>query len=280
MSTLPTPTPTSSGPLADPTGFETVDEHDPDYFVRFLDARTAIPGERRVKQLILGELRLRDGLAVLDVGSGAGTDTCEVARSVTPSGSVVGLDRSARMVEEARRRASELGVAAEFIEGDAAELPFPDATFDRCRAERVLAFLEDPAPAVRELARVTRPDGLVVVSEIDLGTIFLTGPDDEVADALLEAFAAGLPNGRIGRQLHRAFVEAGLEDVRCLPLVVLNSVALLRIVFGGRLDQLVADGVVTAAEADAFWAEQERAERGGWLCTGVTCFTVVGRRSA
>ena len=33
-------------------------------------------------------------------------------------------------------------------------------------------------------------------------------------------------------------------------------------------------------EPDAFWAEQERAERGGWLCTGVTCFTVVGRRSA
>ncbi|HWN31537.1 MAG TPA: methyltransferase domain-containing protein [Pseudonocardia sp.] len=281
----PTPTPTGAGPgpgapLADPTGFETVDVHGPDYFVRFLDARTTIPDETRVKRLISGELRLRDGLSVLDVGSGTGTDTCEIARSVTPTGSVVGLDRSARMVEEARRRASELGVAAEFIEGDAVALPFPDATFDRCRAERVLAFLADPAPAVRELVRVARPDGLVVVSEIDVGTIFLTGPDADVADALLEAMASGIPNGHIGRQLHRELVEAGLVDVRCLPQVVLNSVAFLRLVFGGRLDQLVAEDVVTAAEADAFWAEQDRGERAGWLCTGVTCFTVVGRKPA
>jgi ubiquinone/menaquinone biosynthesis C-methylase UbiE len=277
---MPSSPATGAAPLADPTGFETVDAHGPDYFVRFLDARTAIPDERRIKQLITSELRLRDGLSVLDVGSGTGSDTCEVARSVTPGGSVVGLDRSVRMVEEARRRASELGVAAEFIEGDAAALPFPDATFDRCRAERVLAFLPDPAPAVRELVRVTRPDGLVVVSEIDLGTAFLAGPDADVAAALLEAVAAGIPNGHIGRQLHRELVEAGLEDVRCLPLVVLNSVAFLRLVFGGRLDQLVADGVVTGAEAGDFWAEQERGEREGWLCTGVTCFTVVGHKPA
>lgn len=274
------PTPTPRVPLADPTGFETVDQHDPDYFVRFLDARTAIPGEVRVKQLIMSELRLRDGLAVLDVGSGTGTDTCEVARSVTPNGSVVGLDRSARMVEEARRRASELGLAAEFIEGDAAALPFPDATFDRCRAERVLAFLPDSAPAVAELVRVTRRDGLVVLSEIDTGTIFLTGPDAGVTDPLVEAVFAGIPNPRVGRHLQRQMVEAGLVDVRCLPLVVLNSVAFLRIVFGGRLDQLVADGAVTAAGAEEFWAEQVRGEREGWLCTGVTCFTVAGRKPA
>ncbi|HEX4248479.1 MAG TPA: methyltransferase domain-containing protein [Pseudonocardia sp.] len=274
------PSPSPGGPLADPTGFETVDEHDPEYFVRFLDARTTIPDEARVKQLIMGELRLRDGLAVLDVGAGTGADTCEIARSVTPNGSVVGLDRSARMVEEARRRASELGLAAEFIEGDAAALPFPDATFDRARAERVLAFLEDPAPAVRELVRVTRPGGVVVVSEIDTGTIFLTGPDADVADAVLDAVAAGIPNPHVGRQLHRQFAEAGLVDVRCLPRVVLNSVAFLRLVFGGRLDQLVADGVVAAADADAFWAEQSRGEREGWLCTGVTCFTAVGHKPA
>jgi ubiquinone/menaquinone biosynthesis C-methylase UbiE len=223
---------------------------------------------------------LHDGLAVLDVGSGTGADTCDIAASVTPGGSVVGLDRSARMVEESRRRASALGVPAEFIEGDAAALPFPDATFDRCRAERVLVFFDDPAPAVREMARVTRPDGLVVVSEIDTGTVFLNGPDSDVADTLLQALAAGLPNSRIGRQLHRLLSEAGLVDVRCVPQVVLNSVAFLRLLFGELLEQLVATGEVTSAGADAFWAEQERGENEGWLCTGVTCFTAVGRQPA
>ncbi|WP_051580590.1 methyltransferase domain-containing protein [Pseudonocardia acaciae] len=265
---------------ADPTGFGAVDDHDADYFVRFLDARTTIPGEIRVKRLITSELRLREGLSVLDVGSGTGADTCHLATVVGPDGSVVGLDRSARMVEESRRRAGALGVPAEFVDGDAASLPFPDATFDRCRAERVLAVIDDPVAAVAEMARVTRPGGLVVVSEIDSGTIFLDGPDSHVADSLVHALASGLPNPRIGRRLNRLLAEAGLADVHCVPQVVLNPVAFLRVVFAGQLEELVATGEVNRAGADAFWAEQERGEHEGWLCTGVTCFTAAGRKLA
>jgi ubiquinone/menaquinone biosynthesis C-methylase UbiE len=263
---------------ADPTGFSTVDDHDADYFVRFLDARTTIPGEIRVKQLITNELRLRDGLSLLDIGSGTGADACHLTKAVGPDGTVIGIDRSARMIEESRRRASALGLPAEFVEGDAAALPFPDVTFDRCRAERVLAVLDDPAAAVTEMARVTRPNGLVVVSEIDSGTIFLDGPDSHVADTLLHAVASGLPNPRIGRRLPRLLAEAGLADVHCVPQVVLNPVAFLRIVFASKLEQLVAAGEVSPSGADAFWAEQERGEHEGWLCTGVTCFTATGRK--
>lgn len=263
---------------ADPAHFDSVDAVDPDYYVRFLDSRYEVAGELQVKELITAALELDAGLSVLDVGSGTGRDACAIARVVTPQGSVVGVDVSTRMVEEARKRAAALGVAADFVEGDGAALTFPDATFDRSRAERVLMHVQDPERVVREMVRVTRPGGLVVVSEIDAGTIFLGASDSDVVHLLEAQLNTAFPNGRVGRHLHRMLAASGLVDVRCVPVVVLNTVAFVRMVIGNRLTGLVEAGATTAAAAEAFWAEQERAERDGWLCTGVTCFTAVGRK--
>jgi ubiquinone/menaquinone biosynthesis C-methylase UbiE len=63
---------------------------------------------------------------------------------------VVGVDRSPEMVAEALRRSAGSGLPIEFVEGDARALDFPDASFDRSRAERVLIHLRDPAVAVRD----------------------------------------------------------------------------------------------------------------------------------
>jgi len=69
---------------ADPSGFDTI-AGQPDYYIDFLDARTTIDDERRVKQVILGLLRPQDGLSVLDVGSGTGDDARELAALVARS---------------------------------------------------------------------------------------------------------------------------------------------------------------------------------------------------
>lgn len=264
---------------ADPTHFDAVDGNDADFFVEFLDARTTIPTEVLIKRHILAELQLSGGLSVLDVGSGTGADTCDAAAAVLPGGSVIGVDVSTHMVEEGRRRAAALGIPAEFVRGDVRDLAFPDATFDRCRAERVLAVVDgEPEAAIRELARVTKPGGLVVVSEIDAGTLFVNSTDSAVADRLADALATGLPNAHIGRHLHRHFLDAGLVDVRCVPLVALTSVAFLRLVLGELLRRLVDAGEVTSATEASFWAGMEEAAEAGWLCSGVTAFTVTGRK--
>ena len=84
--------------------FETISDR-PRYYVDFLDERTTIPGELAAKRIIAELLDLRAGLTVVDVGSGTGADTIEVARAVGPDGRVVGLDRSIEMIIEARTRA-------------------------------------------------------------------------------------------------------------------------------------------------------------------------------
>ncbi|HEY4019059.1 MAG TPA: methyltransferase domain-containing protein [Pseudonocardiaceae bacterium] len=260
-----------------PSGFETISE-DPTYYVDFLDERTTIPGELVAKQVITRLLDLRAGLAVLDVGSGTGGDTIEVAKAVGAEGRVVGVDRSAEMVAEARERAVAANVPVEFVTGDAQALDFADASFDRVRTERMLVHLADPVAAVRELVRVTKPGGLVVASDIDGGTAFFNSANTSLAEALALRLTHGLAQGWMGRRQQRYLVEAGLVDVRVAPNVIMNSVAFMRIVCGGLLAGMIAEGATSQDEVDAFWAELARGERDGWLCSGIVCFTVVGTR--
>jgi ubiquinone/menaquinone biosynthesis C-methylase UbiE len=260
----------------EPSGFETISGR-PEYYVDFLDERTTIPGELMAKQIITGLLDLRPGLDVLDVGSGTGADAIAVARAVAP-GRVVGVDRSAEMVAEARERAADAGASVEFLTGDARALDFPDDTFDRVRTERMLIHVADPEAAVRELVRVTKPGGQVVASDIDGGTVFFNSADTGLAEGLALRLTQGLAHGWMGRQQQRYLVEAGLEDVRVVPNVILNSVAFMRIVAGGLLARMIADGATTEDDVTAFWTELERGEREGWLCSGVVCFTVVGTK--
>ena len=87
-------------------------------------------GERRFRQPTLNLAELRSGDAVLDVGCGTGTLLIEAAKRVGPSGSAHGIDRSAEMLAHARRKAAAQGVTANFLEGSADRLGFPDASFD------------------------------------------------------------------------------------------------------------------------------------------------------
>ena len=184
------------------------------------------------------------------------------------------------MLAEARRRAEGSGLPIEFVQGDAQALDFPDASFDRCRAERVLIHLPDPVAAVREMARVTRPGGLVVASDLDGETIFVNSSNEQLTRGLVQGLTDDLANGWVGRRLHRYLIEAGLEDVRCIATVIQNSVAFMRIVFAGRLAAMVDAGQTSAEEVINFWAELEQGEREGWLCSGIVCFNVVGRKPA
>ncbi len=109
---------------------------------------------------------LRTGLDVLDVGCGPGTITVDLAERVAP-GRVVGLDAVAAPLAEAAGHAERRGAAVEWLVGDVAALPFDDASFDVVHAHQVLQHLSHPVAALREMARVTRPGGLVAVRDVD-----------------------------------------------------------------------------------------------------------------
>ena len=107
------------------------------------------------------ETGLMPGGAAIDVACGSGKLTAQLAKRVGPDGRAVGLDFSARMLEIARR--DHRGI--EFIEGDALNLPFDDASFDASTIAFGLRNLADPVRGLREMARVTKPGGRAVVLE-------------------------------------------------------------------------------------------------------------------
>ena len=115
---------------------------------------------------------LRPGQRVLDLGCGPGSITLDLAAAVGPEGRVVGVDAAPAAIETARRAALERGDDRTVFEtGDAFALAYPEASFDVSHAHQVLQHLGDPVAALRELARVTRPGGLVAARDADYATM-------------------------------------------------------------------------------------------------------------
>lgn len=108
---------------------------------------------------------LRPGQRVLDLGCGPGTITEDLARLVGPEGEVVGVDSSTDVIEQARRDSRATNVSYDVK--DISALDLADSSFDLVHAHQVLQHLEDPVGALREMARVAAPGGLVAVRDAD-----------------------------------------------------------------------------------------------------------------
>jgi SAM-dependent methyltransferase len=117
---------------------------------RLLDILGPAPGER-----------------LLEVGAGTGAYTLPMARAVAPGGTVDAFDVQQEMLDELTRRADRQGVSnVRPQQGDAQRLPYADASFDAAYLVTVLHEVPDQDRALRELCRVVRPGGRVVVGEM------------------------------------------------------------------------------------------------------------------
>jgi arsenite methyltransferase len=113
--------------------------------------------------------RLAVGESVLDLGSGAGTDSLVAAQMVGPTGKVVGVDMTAAMLAKARRAADDLGVTnTEFIEGEVESLPFADESFDVVISNGVIDLIPDKDAVYSEVYRVLVPGGRVQIADVTI----------------------------------------------------------------------------------------------------------------
>lgn len=114
--------------------------------------------------LLVGAADLRTGEDVIDVACGTGLVALPAAASVAPTGRVLAIDLSPRMVDEVRRRASILGLGNLDVDCRDAEDLGDDRTFDVALCSLGLMYVPAPLTALNELFRVLRPAGRAVVS--------------------------------------------------------------------------------------------------------------------
>jgi ubiquinone/menaquinone biosynthesis C-methylase UbiE len=117
--------------------------------------------ERRIARLMLG---LSPGDGVLDVACGPGNFSRDFARAVGARGLVVGIDASRPMLERAVRETRAAGLEnVVFVHGDAAVLPFRDASFDAVSCFAALNLFAEPFKALDQMTRVLTPGGRIAI---------------------------------------------------------------------------------------------------------------------
>ena len=157
----------------------------------------------------LEHLELQQGETVVDLGSGAGIDALIAARAVGPEGRVIGIDMTPEMLAKARSNAAAAGAGhVDFREGRLEALPIDSDTADAITSNCVINLVPDKTKVFAEIARVLKPGGRLVVSDV-----MLDGELPEIVTRDVMAYV-GCVSGAIQRDDYfRMLTEAGLSDV-------------------------------------------------------------------
>jgi len=236
---------------------------DPEY----LELTARLVNQAKLKSYT--QLRLAEGSRVLDVGCGAGIDTLALARLVGPSGWVAGIDYDEQMIAEADRRARSAGVSTwtQHQKADASSLPFENEEFHASRSERMFQHLQNPESALREMIRVTRPGGRIVVLDTDWGSMSVDSNETEIEQRLFRFHAeVQLHNGYSGRKLYRQFKTHGLIEIEIeiLPQHSLSYPLSQKVANLPTTEQAaLLAGVVSSEELERWHTNLEKAEETG-----------------
>lgn len=142
------------------------------YFMRWVLLVPRGPhSPRHIKRI----LQPRSGERILEIGPGVGVHALSIAASLIPNGVLDVLDVQQEMLDDLKRRAASRGLTNIVPrQGDAQKLPYHDHAFDAAYLIAVLGEVPDAVVALRELRRVLKPDGRLLIGEVLIDPDFIS----------------------------------------------------------------------------------------------------------
>lgn len=170
----------------------------------------------------IDHLALQPGETVVDLGSGAGIDVFLAADAVGPSGKVIGVDMTPEMLARARRNAAKAGVTnAEFREGRLENLPVESGTVDAITSNCVINLVPDKAVVFKEIARILKPFGRLVISDI-----VLDKPLPPEIEKDVYAYVGCIAGAAMRHSYFAMLEDAGLADIEVVKDVDYGDVVI------------------------------------------------------
>jgi SAM-dependent methyltransferase len=191
-----------------------------------------------IDELLLAKARIRPGMQVLDVAGGSGDPALPLARAIGPSGRVTVADFVADMLIVAQQRAEAEGLAnVVCVEADAENLPFADGAFDAVTCRFGLYYPSEPLCALREMRRVLKPSGRVVL--VTWGPFEINAYWSAGSAVLADALGAQTPEPPREFRLSDPKTLATMMETAGLT-VVRSELARLRLRWPGPPEELAA----------------------------------------
>ena len=235
----------------------------------------------RRRRLSFDALDPKPGETILDLGSGNGLLSAELARAVGSKGRVIGVDPSTDMTAAARARCDEFDWV-DFREGSAYSLPLDDNSVDKAVSVQVFEYLEDIPKAVQEAFRVLASGGRLVVSDIHFDSLVWFTDDKARMDRMITAWDDHFVEREVPAILPPILRQVGFE-VEAVNSVTLTDFDLKPDGLAMMMMRLMENFAIQTKlmpedEAIAWRAEQEMLAAEGRFFFSVAQFAVTARK--
>ena len=229
------------------------------------------------------KLEFPESALTLEIGCGTGAVARALAKKAHFTGNIVGVDQSEPFIEAARGFADEEGVGdtINFSVCDGHALDFDDASFDVAIAHTLISHVTDPVAIVKELARVVKPDGRLIIFDGDYASLTYAVPDHDFGRRMDSALAtASFNNPMVMRDLISILPAEGFEVVETMADVVseIGEASYFKSFAETYAPLVVSAGFMTQEQLDDWISATTKAMQDGTFFASCNYYTYIARR--
>ena len=250
------------------------------FFKGSLEAMDAQVCNQETQTKIVNRMDLQPGQKVLEAGCGLGRRAQLIAQKTNYQVEVTAIDKSEKTLALAKKLASATNLIYQQV--DVESLPFASDYFDVVTADRLLICFKDPLPALKEMYRVLKPGGKLVVTDFDPASIFIAPADEKMHQVFMDIYMPSFSNRFIGRSLPALLQKIGIKNfnVEVNASYERSFSHLERIIPVQQvLDGGVRAGYLFKEKADQWLVDLRQASNGGTFLYAISMISVFGQKS-